>query len=237
MIDSIFNVHQDIYNDELWRSWGNKVDAFTPTDNPEFGRDLGTLHWFNISHIASCLVIDVGGSEYDATLADIAGLFCGCGLVDGFADYPDNSAKMAYDYLTARYYGTALNGRDIDLICHAIANHVSGEEIQNAIDATLCTADKVDIGANRIKHPVTKFQQAQKNLKRVNCYVDQGESGTITINYEADDNFDPFAFLKGWPEGYKVPHKAANFLERPFAIFLNKRTQLWSPDKQFADVE
>ena len=85
MIDSIFNVHQDIYNDELWRSWGNKVDAFTPTDNPEFGRDLGTLHWFNISHIASCLVIDVGGSEYDATLADIAGLFCGCGLVDGFA--------------------------------------------------------------------------------------------------------------------------------------------------------
>ena len=237
MIDSIFNVHQDIYGDEKWRSWAKEVDSFTPASNPEFGRDLGMLHWFNISYSASCFVADVGGNEYDATLADIAGLFCGCGLIDGFADFAENSAKMAYDYLTERYYSTALNGRDIDLICHAIANHVSGAEIQNVIDAALCIADKVDIGADRIKKPVTKFQQAQKHLRRVSCYVDQGESGTVTINYEAGDDFDPFAFLKGWPDGYLVPHRAANFLERPFALFLNERTQLWSPDKQFADIE
>lgn len=237
MIDSINFVHQDIYNDEKWRSWARTVDAFTAADDPEFGRDLGMMHWFNVSSIASSFVVDVGGNEHDALLADIAGLLCGCGLVDGFAGYPENSAKMAYDYLTERYYGSALNGQDIDLICHAIANYVSGEEIQNVIDAALCIADKVDIGSNRIKKPVTETQKAQMNIRRVYYFIGTDEAGTIGINYDSSGTFKPYAFLKGWPDGYQVPHKAANFLNRPFALFLNKNTLLWKPDAELADDE
>ena len=236
MVDCINFVHQDIYNDEKWRSWAQTVDSFTTKNNPEFGRDLGMMHWFNVSYIASNIVVDVGGSERDVMLADIAGLFCGCGLIEGFApNYPETSAKMAYDYLTERYYGTALNGRDIDLICHAIANYVSGEEIQNVIDAALCIADKVDIGASRIKNPVTETQKAQMNIGRVNYVVSTGEDGMISINYDGNGSFKPYAFLKGWPEGYQVPHKAANFLNRPFALFLNESTLLWKPDAELGE--
>lgn len=239
MIDNIIFVHQDIYNDAQWRSWASTVGAFTTADSPEFGRDLGMMHWFNVSNIASNIVIDVGCNQHDAILADIAGLLCGIGLVDGFtADYPGNSAQMAYGYLTERYYKSgALTGQDIDLICHAIANHVSGEEIQNVIDAALCIADKVDIGADRIKKAVTETQKAQTNIGSTNCFVSKGEDGTISINYNGNGKFKPYAFLKGWPEGYQVPHKAANFLNRPFVLFLNESTLLWKPDTELVDDE
>lgn len=238
MIENINYVHQDIYNDEKWREWARTVDAFTTKDNPEFGRDLGIMHWFNVSGVATDIVAGVGGNEHDIVLADIAGLLCGIGLVNGFADYPDSSAKMAYGYLTGRYYSNhVMSGQDIDLICHAIANHVSGEEIQNVIDAALCIADKVDIGANRIKDSVTETQKAQANISRVNCFIAPDGDGMISINYNGNGSFKPYAFLKGWPEGYLVPHKAANFLNRPFALFLNEETLLWKPDAELGDDE
>lgn len=231
MIDGIIHVHQDIcYDREKWRVWADKVDSFTPDHNPEFGRDLGGMHWQRISEIASSFVKDVGGNERDVILADIAGLLCGCGLVNGFDSYADHSARMAYKYLTERYYGDVMNGRDIDIVCHAIANHVSGEEIQNVIDAALCFADKIDIGVQTIKQPVTEVQKAQMSLGGASYYVSPKADGMVSINYEGGSNFAPYGFLKLWPEGYIVPHKAANFIGRPFALFLNENTLLWKPD-------
>ena len=226
----IDRIHQQIYDNKEWRAWAKMVDGYTTDDDAEFGIDLGIGHWFDMSRIAADFVADLGGTLHEITLADIAGMLCGCGLICGYRDYAKNGARIARAFLEGNFLGHGmLSPEDIDIICHAIAHHDTGNDIRNVVDAALCMAGKIDVAKNRIKDPCTPTQEQLVHVKSTGYSL--SDDGILILNYNADGNFMAHEFMELWPESYIVPYKAATFLGKKFAFFLNDGYRIWESDQ------
>jgi hypothetical protein len=69
------------------------------------------------------------------------------------------------------------------------------------------------------------------NIDAVETAGRMGIRADRAVNYNADGNFMAHEFMELWPESYIVPYKAATFLGKKFAFFLNDGYRIWESDQ------
>lgn len=220
---SVEQLHSSIFQDPEWRAWAKIVSSLTPEDDVKFGCDHGIQHWLNVSRIAADFARQAGGTDYEVALADIAGLLHDCGMICGEKNHAENGASIVRPYLRARLgdagYGM-LTDSDIEVVCHAIAQHSDYTEIVNLVDAALVFADKVDLGRHRTLSINNDIQLSASQIERINYAV---TDDAVIVSYTVTPDFNAYFFLSSWPKAYEVPLKIAVWLKKDCQFFVNNQ--------------
>ncbi len=126
-------------------------------------------------------------------------------------------------YLRARFgeQGSGLlSDFDVEIICHAIAQHSSYTEITNLVDAALVFADKVDLGRHRTLGIHNDIQLSASQIERIDYRI---EENAIIVSYTVTPDFNAYFFLTSWPKAYEVPLKVAVWLGKDCQFFVNNQ--------------
>ena len=213
-------LHDRIYHNAEWCIWAKTVGAYTPDEDVKFGCDHGIEHWLNVARIAKDFTRRAGGSYHDMILAEIAGMLHDCGMICGEDNHAGNGARIARCFLKANYGNNRpLSDTDISIICHAIDQHSSCQEINSIVDAALMFADKIELGKHRIPGKCyNDIQHCENQIHHVDFKVTKD---ILAINYVTDTDFDFHFFSSIWPKSYEVPQKVAAWLGKSFMLFVN----------------
>ena len=220
---SVEQLHSFIFHDPEWRAWAKIVSNLTPEDDVKFGCDHGIRHWLNVSRIAADFARQAGGSDHDVALADLAGLLHDCGMICGEKNHAQNGANIVRPYLLARLGDAGnkmLSESDIELVCHAIAQHSDYTEINNLVDAALVFADKVDLGHHRTISINNDIQLSASQIEYIDYAV---TNDAVIINYATTPDFNAYCFLTDWPKAYEVPLRIAVWLQKDCQFFVNNQ--------------
>ena len=218
----IEQLHDRIFHDPEWREWDKIVGNYTVEEDIKFGCDHGKQHWLDVARIAADFVRRAGGNAREIALADTAGMLHDCGMICGEDNHAENGVRIIRPYLKARFGNKRpLSDGDIEIICHAIAQHSDCNEINNLVDAALMFADKIDLGKHRI-HGIAhnNIQFCENQIDHIDFKI---TANALAINYVADPDFDFHFFLTHWPKSYEVPQKVAAYLGKSFALFVNNK--------------
>ena len=219
-------LHRRIVRDPEWHAWADIIDSHTIEEDVKFGCDHGPKHWLAVADAARNFVLSVNGSYNDAILANTAGLLHDCGLICGNEHHPENGAQIAKAFLMVRFSKAntlgdpdcpQLSNRDIETICHAIANHSNGAEINTIVDAAIFFADKIDVTRDRVRTSSSIISDQAVKIKRV--YYEITEAALV-LHYTTDAGFDPTQFFR-WRKAYDAPAAAAKFIGKDFAFYIN----------------
>lgn len=214
----IEQLYDRIRHDPEWRAWAKIIASHSIEDDVKFGCDHGIYHWTTVANVAQDFVSRAGGNKHDALLARIAGLLHDCGLICGEEHHAENGAQIAKAFLAARYGNNhPLSNIDIAIICHAIANHSSGREINNIIDAAILFADKTHVCRDRVYTTSSIILEEATKIKQVDFKI---AKDTLAVRYQTIDGFDPDKFFR-WRKAYEAPAKTAAFLGKNFVLFIN----------------
>lgn len=217
----ITQLHDLIIQDPEWLEWAHIISAYTAKDDLKFGCDHGPKHWLSVSRIASDFVRQVGGCECEVILADIAGLLHDCGMICGDKNHAENGANIVRPYLRSRWgNNNPLSKPDIELVCHAIAQHSAYTEITNAVDAALVLADKIDIACHRLVSINNKIQICVSKIRNIGYEI---TDDALAIYYTVDQDFDTYFFLASWSKSYEAPAKVAEWLGKDLYFFVNNQ--------------
>ena len=220
---SVEQLHSFIFHDPEWRAWAKIVSNLTPEDDVKFGCDHGIQHWLNVSRIAADFARQAGGNDYEIAMADLAGLLHDCGMICGEPNHAENGANIVRPYLRARLGDTGsgmLTDFDVEIVCHAIAQHSDYAEINNLVDAALTFADKVDLGHHRTISIHTDIQLSASQIERIDYTV---EDDAVIVNYTTTPDFNAYFFMTSWPKAYEVPLKVAVWLKKDCQFFVNNQ--------------
>ena len=219
-------LHNLIINDPEWHAWADIIETRTIQEDVKFGCDHGPKHWTAVADLASHFVLNANGSYNDAVLADTAGLLHDCGLICGNKRHSENGAQIARAFLKARFgkdvypadlYRPHLSDSDIYTICHAIANHSSGQEISTIVDAAIHFADKIDVTRDRVHVTSSIILDQAVKIKRVSYEI---TDDSLVMHYTTDPDFNSAQFFR-WRKAYDAPAAAAKFLKKGFAFYIN----------------
>ena len=225
-MNKLGQIHQVIYNDGEWREYANIIGALKADDNVIFGLNQGMMHWFNVSNIASDFAKDAGGNGRDIALADIAGLLCGIGLSCGTFNASKNGATLARAFLRGRWGYSVLSDEDINVICHAIAIHTLGKDIQNIVDAAVCMGEALDVNKERVLKAVTPCHRVLKDINKAAYKLD---GNLLVLNYTVSKQFSTYDYIQHCPDAYAAPINVAKFMGREFRLLLNGKESVTLP--------
>ncbi len=225
-------LHFLICHNDKWLAWARTVDGYTIDEGLKFGCNHGIKHWLGVSKIAKDFTRRAGGTEHEIMLADIAGLLHDCGMIFGDKNHAENGALVAHDFLkelmnsrlvTLCYFGNKrpLSNQDIDIICHAIAQHSSCKDIHNIVDAAVFFADKTELGKHRIPGACyNAIQECEENINHVDFEITEE---TLEVYYDVDPDFNLQFFSSIWPKSYTAPQQVASWLGKELKIFVNNQ--------------
>ena len=214
----IQQLRDSITQDAEWHAWADIVATHTIDEDVKFGCDHGIRHWEKVADIAKDFVLRASGDERNANLAEIAGLLHDCGLICGNDHHAENGAQIAKAFLKAHYGNRQpLSDIDIDVICHAIANHSNGTEIINIVDAAIFFADKIDVSRDRVNTTSSIILAEAIKIKSVDYEI---TNDRLILRYQVEDGFDHNQFFR-WRKALEGPAKAATFIGKDFAFYLN----------------
>lgn len=205
-----------IASDPEWAAWAKIIDSYYSAKGDKFDCDHGVKHWRAVAETATDFVQKTTNNHHLAILANIAGLLHDCGLICGDEGHEKNGAVIAKAFLIARF-SQKLTVDEIEMICHAIANHSNGKEVKSIIDAAILFADKIDVSRERIFTVTNELLVEAHKIHRIEYEITPKE---VIVRYRVEDDFDPSIFFT-WRKAYKAPAKAARFAKRNFSLFLN----------------
>ncbi|MCR5573181.1 MAG: HD domain-containing protein [Candidatus Saccharibacteria bacterium] len=231
-------LHNCIVRDPEWHAWADIIETHTIQEAAKFGCDHGPKHWTSVADLARNFVLNTTGSYNDAILADVAGLLHDCGRICGNERHPENGAQIARAFLMARFnkpneladpYQPRLSDSDIDTICHAIANHSNGQEINTIVDVAVFFADKIDVTRDRDRVHTSSSIISEQATKIKRVYYEITDS-SLVLHYETSGDFDSDVFFR-WRKAYDAPAAAAKFISKNLEFYIdNKRFNLPTPN-------
>ncbi len=157
-------------------------------------RSLGyTEHSFahvgKVSYVAGKILRELGYSDREAELAEIAGYLHDIGNIVNRAEHAQSGAVMAFRILD----NMGADPADIAAIINAIGNHDESTAVAgNPISAALIIADKTDVRYTRVRnHDISTFDihdRVNYSVKRAELDISP-EKGEIRLSLTVDTDF------------------------------------------------
>ncbi|MDR2524265.1 MAG: HD domain-containing protein [Candidatus Nomurabacteria bacterium] len=176
----------------------------------------GIAHAKHVMNYAVDFLRQMDARPRDIELAKIAALTHDVALADhDKTNHAQRSAEIVRQWLTEYDMAKA----DINTICHAIAMHSRGEEINNLIDAAILLGDKMDLTGDRLN--LTRPRKGYDAMTELLFLVDKVEfiidKDVATLKYTVVSGFDTTLF-RGWRKAVTIPAKVAKYLGKDFVI-------------------
>lgn len=184
-------------------------------------------HVGNVSATAGKILLDLGYTEREAELAQIAGYLHDIGNVINREEHAQSGAVMAFRILD----NMGADPEDIATIINAIGNHdESTASATNAISAALIIADKTDVRDSRVRNTDTANFDIHD---RVNYSVKHAEldircdEKEIELKLTVDTDFCPvMEYFEIFLGRMKLCTSAAATLGMRFRLSVNDRFML-----------
>lgn len=212
---------KDIKKSETIRTYIEKED--------EALRALGyTEHSFahvtKVSDTAGKILRELGFSDREAELAEIAGYLHDIGNIVNRTEHAQSGAVMAFRILD----NMGADPADIAAIINAIGNHDESTAVAgNAICAALILADKTDVRASRVRNrDFTTFDihdRVNYSVKKAELKIDKEEK-TIELKLTVDTEFcSVMEYFEIFLVRMKLCIQAANRLGLKFKLTANEQ--------------
>ncbi len=212
---------EDIKKSETIRTYIEKED--------EALRALGyTEHSFahvtKVSHLAGKILTELGYSEREAELAEIAGYLHDIGNIVNRAEHAQSGAVMAFRILD----NMGADPADIAAIINAIGNHDESTAVAaNPISAALILADKTDVRATRVRNTdLATFDihdRVNYSVKKAQIEINKDEK-TIELKLTIDTDFcSVMEYFEIFLGRMKLCVQAANKLGLKFKLTANEQ--------------
>ena len=177
-----------------------------------------------VSKTAGEIMRQIGGTEYEINLSEIAGYLHDLGNAVNRVDHAQSGAILAYNILTRMGLGYESAAE----IMMAIGNHDEkhGTPVSR-ISSALILADKADVHKSRVRQAVRSIPPKDANIHdRVNLAAESSFVSVtegfitlnITINTEICSVMDYFEIYFG---RMQMCRRAAEFLDREFSLVIN----------------
>lgn len=211
---------EKIIFDEEWNQMMRKIDSFSYDRSSEESFECfhGYSHAFAVVKYARDFLSQLCATEHEKMLCEVSALIHDIALTEGKSDHAKRGCEKAKKFLeriTQDY--KKMSKKDIELICHAIANHSNGDSITNNIDLGLFVADKMDVTRDRL---AVVHNELTRELNKVHNVSIEITKNNLTLKYQADSDFDEKA-IKHWPKMVTGPQKAADYLGLDFLFTIN----------------
>ena len=179
-------------------------------------------HSTKCAEVAGNLLKDLGYSDHEAELAQIAAYMHDIGNVVNRVDHAQSGAIMAFRLLDKM----GMPPEDTATVITAIGNHDESTAFPvNAVAAALIIADKTDVRRSRVRNKATINTDIHD---RVNYAVEKAEVNldkekkTIMLTLNIDTDICPIMeYFEIFLERMLLSQKAANFLGVSFKLNIN----------------
>lgn len=213
-----------IKNDEKVRTYIRKADevlcALGYTEH-------SFAHVTKVSVFAGRILRELGYSEREAELAEIAGYLHDIGNIINRSEHAQSGAVMAFRILDRM----GADAEDIATIINAIGNHDESTAVaSNAISAALIIADKTDVRHTRVRNPnASNFDihdRVNYSVKHAELDI-RREDKEIELKLTVDTDFCPLMeYFEIFLGRMKLCSSAAETLGMRFRLSVNDRFML-----------
>lgn len=210
---------EDIKNNSIVRTYIKKEDEMLDSIGYT---EHGYAHVGKVAHTAGRLIRELGYSEREAELAQIAGYLHDIGNIVNRADHAQSGAVMAFTLLDKM----GADPEDIAVIINAIGNHdESTAKPGNAVAAALILADKTDVRASRVRFndngDFDIHDRVNYSVKHAELALD-GETREIELKLTIDTSVCPvMEYFEIFLQRMKLCVGAARKLEADFRLSVN----------------
>lgn len=174
----------------------------------------GRGHAMRVVAAAELVLASLGYDSRTVEMGKIAGLLHDIGIIAGRKKHARKSAALAQIFLSVDDF----TRKEKAMLVQAIEDHSDGKEICSAVGASLIIADKIDISQKRV-FPLETYDALHRSLLKIEDVRLSFDGNIISANYIGD--FSPELLMREYKKGFKLPRRAAEFLDCEWRVLFN----------------